>query len=429
MTKRTTNKLAHKQLLKDIAELRTAGKTGMFGDGGGLYLIVTAAGRARFLHKFPWAGKTAERMLPGEYPDTISLADARDIRDNDRKLLAKGVNPIAHNKAAAVAAKGIPTFAEWAADHAEFLAPKSANARQAWLRQMSNTETDGITVGVLATMPIDNIGRDDVKAIIAPIWSEHPATAKEVCGRIRRVLDHRYVNTNQDGVRVNPADFKLMERAIGRKFASHTKSRPALPYEQVPAFLAKLAGRPQMSARALEMVIATGCRANEILRARWCEVDWKARTLTIPATRMKTQDNVHGEAHVVPLSLRMVRILRSVIPPVGAKPTDLIFPNGKGRPYTPKELLAHVKALAGEEPTTHGFRSSLFNWGTAGAHRAREQFDRDLMDVCLAHEIGGDVQQAYLRDRWLARRRVVMREWSRFCAPPSAVVLPFRKAA
>jgi integrase len=429
MTKRTTNKLAHKQLLADIAKLRTAGATKDFGDGGGLWLIVTAAGRARFLHKFQWAGKPKERMFPGEFPDTISLADARSIRDNDRKLLRDGINPIVHNKAAAETAKGIPTFAAWASANASYLAPKSANARQCWVRQMTDTESDGITVGALAQMPIDNIGRDDVKAIIAPIWSEHPATAKELCGRIRRVLDHRYVNTEQDGVRVNPADFKLIERAIGRKFEAHPKSRASLPYQQVPAFLSKLALRPQISARALEMVIATGCRANEILEAEWREVDLKARTLTIPPERMKAEDDTHGEPHVIPLSIHMVRILRKAKPPVGARPNDLIFPNGKGKAYTPKEMLMHVKALAGEKPTTHGFRSSLKNWGTAMTHGKHGVFDRDLMDVCLAHKIGSDVSQAYLTDRWLERRRVVMSEWSRYCVPPSAVVLPFRRAA
>jgi hypothetical protein len=52
------------------------------------------------------------------------------------------------------------------------------------------------------------------------------------------------------------------------------------------------------------------------------------------------------------------------------------------------------------------------------------------MDACLAHEIGNEVSQSYLRDRWLSRRRIVMREWSRFCCPPvTAVVLPFRRAA
>jgi hypothetical protein len=51
------------------------------------------------------------------------------------------------------------------------------------------------------------------------------------------------------------------------------------------------------------------------------------------------------------------------------------------------------------------------------------------MNVVLAHQIGDEVSQAYLRDRWLDRRRVVMREWSRFCLPPTAVVLPFRRAA
>src|SRR5579864_679137 len=261
------------------------------------------------------------------------------------------------------------------------------------------------------------------------MWRLTPATAKELCGRIRRVLDHRMVNAHPDDDRANPADFKRIERAIGKRFEAHERPRASLPYEQVPAFLARLAERPQASARVLEMIILTGCRAQEIAGARWCEIDWKTRTLTIPAERMKTQDDEHGEAHVVPLSRAMIRVLRQAIPPgVQPAPGALIFPNRKDQPFDNREILHHVKACAeGVQATTHGFRATITGWGTATTHRARPAFDRDLMDVVKAHKLGDQVSQAYLRDRWVDRRRVVMREWSRFCYPPqSAVILPLR---
>jgi integrase len=429
MAKHVKDKLNPKTLQRDINRLRALNESQTFGDGGGLYLVVTPAGNARFQHRFRWMGRAAERWLPGEFPDTIGLAEARAMRDADKRLLRDNVNPIQAAKLRITAANGVPTFADYAKAHVAFLAPPRPSCRAVWLRQMTGDDTDGLTVGKLAGMPIDSIGLDDVKAIIAPLWFSNPATAKTLAGRIRRIIDHRMVNAGQDD-RANPANFKRLERAIGRKFESRAKPRAALPWEQIPAFLAKLADRPQMSARALEMVIATGCRAQEITHARWSEVDWKARTLTIPPTRMKTQHDEDGEAHVVPLSLHMVMILRRAVPPVGYRPDDLIFPNGRRNPYDPKELLDHVKALAGDKPTTHGFRSALCDWGTDGTHRARPEFDRDLMNVCIAHEIGDEVSQVYLRTRWLGRRRIVMREWSRFClTPPSAVVLAFRKAA
>jgi integrase len=424
MAKRTANNLKHKEVLADIARLRAANKAATFGDGGGLALILTPAGRARFVHKFQWQGRTVERWLPGEFPETIKLAEARALRDADREQLRAGVNPLAAAKAAVVAAAGVPSFADYARTNAAFLAPDSANAKASWLRQMTGERTAGVTVGALAAMPIDSIGQDDVKAVIAPIWFAKPATAKELCGRIRRVLEHRQVNARPDDERRNPADFERITQAIGKKLELDSTPRAALPWEDVPAFLAQLATRPQMSARALEMIVATGCRVNEITGSRWQEVDWKARTLTIPASRMKT-----GEKHVVPLSLAMVRVLRAVAPPQGARPTDLIFPNGKGKPYATKDVLVHVKALAGAAPTTHGFRSALSDWGLAMPHRGH-QFSPDLMDKVIAHKVANRVRRAYQRDTWLERRRIVMREWSRFCAgSASATVLAFRLAA
>ena len=431
MAARAADKLKHKDLLAAIARARAARQTASFSDGGGLALVVTPAGRARWVHQFQWQGRTAERWLPGDFPDGLGLADARDLRDADRKLLREGKNPITAARAAAEAAKGVPTFAEYAKLHADFLAPGKAAARLTWLRQMTGENTEGETVGALAAVPIDSIQLENVKELIAPLWRVKPSTAKELCGRIRRVLDHRQVNARPDDDRVNPADFKRIERAIGRRFEQHRKPRAVLPYEQVPGFLARLAERPQLSARALEMVIATGCRVNEITGSRWGEIDWKARTLMIPAARMNTQHDVRGEPHVVPLSRLMLKVLRRALPPGGRPDPDaLLFPNRNGKPFDDKELLLHVKRLTDSGPaTSHGFRSALANWGTAGAHRARAAFDRDLMDVVLAHEIGSEVSQAYLRDRWLERRRVVMREWSRFCDPPAAVVVRLRRAA
>lgn len=430
MAARAADKLKHKDLLTHIARLRAAKETATFSDGAGLALVVTKAGKARFVHKFQWKGRTAERWLPGDFPEGLGLAQARDMRDADRKLLRDGQNPIVAAKASAEAAKGVPTFADYAKTHIDFLAPNMASGRATWLRQMTGEDTTGETVGPLAAMPIDDIRLEHVKVVIAPLWRLKPSTAKELCGRIRRVLDHRQVNARPDDDRVNPADFGRIERAIGKRFEQHSRPRAALPYEQVPGFLGRLAGRPQLSARALEMVILTGCRVNEITGARWGEIDLKSRTFTVPAARMKAEHDELGEPHVVPLSRLMLKTLRRALPPGGPEPDALIFPNRKRKAFDDKDVLAHVKALTdGGSATTHGFRSTLMAWGTATAHRARPAFDRDLMNVVLAHKLGDQVSQAYLRDRWLDRRRLVMREWSRFCDPPVAVVIPLRRAA
>lgn len=416
MAKRETDKLNHKTLLRWVHAHQAAGTTGRDGDGRGLYVQVTPAGRAAFLHKYQWQGKTVERWFPGDFPDTITLADARAMRDADRILLRDGKNPKSATK---LATKGVPTFAEYAKAHVDFLAPANPTGRKNWLGMMTVENADGVTVGVLAKMPIDDIEMKDVKGVVAPLWIAMPATAKIMLGRVRRVLKHRQTNDRPQDMTRNPAEFELISNAIGKKLVVEGTPRAALPWKDVPAFLEQLAPRPQVSARALEMVIATGCRVNEITGARWNEINWKDRTLTIPAARMKAR-----KEHIVPLSLMMVRILRQMAQRPH-QPTDLIFPNGRGNPFGAKEVLAHVKAIAGDEPTTHGFRSALSDWGLAKPR----SFSPALMDKVLAHEIGG-VRGAYQRYEWLDERRGVMRQWSRFCTgKASAVVLPFRRAA
>ena len=435
MATRTTDQLKHKPLLAAIAKHQAAGTTGKFSDGRGLSLVMTAAGHCRWVHKFQWKGRTIERWLAGEYPDETSLAQAREVRDADRQMLRDGINPVAAAKRAAVAAKGVPTFAEYAKAHVAFLAPKTLKARKTWLRQMTGEDTEGESVGALAAMPIDAIALEHVKGVILPLWFSKPTTAKELCDRIRRVIDHRETNARPDSERRNPAEFARIERkAIGKPFWSTSPStvRRCPIALRCPAFLAKLSDRPSLAARVLEMVVATGCRVNEITGLRWCEIDWRRRVIVIPATRMKAQDDAEGEAHVVPLTRQMVAVLRRAVPPTGIrKPTDLVFPNRKGNPFHSKDILVQVWAVSGGGPaTTHGFRSAFTDWGTSMGHRRLPAFDHDLMQVTIAHKIGNTVSQAYQRDRWLDRRRAVYREWSVFCSgAATAVVIPFRRVA
>ena len=78
-----------------------------------------------------------------------------------------------------------------------------------------------------------------------------------------------------------------------------------MPYDQVPAFLAELRLRPEMSARALEFAILTVARPSEALGARWSEI--KSSVWELPAERMKS-----GEVHKAPLAPRVIELLASL---------------------------------------------------------------------------------------------------------------------
>ena len=393
-------------------------KLKQWGDGGGLYLVMTSAGKARWLHKFQWNGKTAERMFPGEFPDTLSLTAARTMRNEDRILLTKKINPIAAN-----AKRVVPSFADYCRANAQELA--TDKKRKTWLRQMTANPAGGFDVGKLALIPIDEIKLSDVKAVMAPIWTKHPGTAKHLLSGIRVAVRHYRINTNPDDERVNPADQTNMETALNCDLNLRSVPRAALDWPKVPAFMAALGDRPQMAARLLEFVILAGCRINEAAHGRWEEIDFKARTFTVPAVRMKTEDDVSGKPHVIPLTDAMLRVLEAAKPPGGiVDPSAVIFPSRKGTPISERQVLSHVHAIAGKGvATTHGFRSALTDWGCS----AGVEYPSDVMLSCIAHAVGTKADRSYLRDRWLDRRRPVMEAWSAFVS--GGDVVPFRAAA
>lgn len=389
--------------------------------GGGLYFEVTAAGHRHFIHRFQWQGKGAERAIPGAYPDDTSLADARAIRDADRLLLRDGKKPGAFD--AEATADSSPTFAEWATAHADTLAPPKG--RLGWLRQM--TETTG-SFGALA---IDEIRAADVKTLLLPYWYATPTQALVICQRVGRVLKHRHRNTKPDAPFANPADPALIADMMGRRRKHITKHHASLPYEDVPAFMEQLRADPLMSARIVEWAILTGVRiGKEATHAKWGEIDWKQRTWTVPASRMKMEDDKRGEPHQVPMSPGMARLLREVRPCRKPDPRGFIFPSPQtGKAYSHHAVWMAVKRI-NPAITTHGFRTSMVGWGSAIPHGKHGPFDRELMETCIAHRIGGQTSAAYLRDRWLARRRIVMKAWSRWCFPSGASnVVRIRHAA
>ena len=90
----------------------------------------------------------------------------------------------------------------------------------------------------------------------------------------------------------------------------------ALPWRDVPAFIAELRAREGVSARCLEFLILTASRSGEARGARWDEID--GDVWTVPAERMK-----RGVPHRVPLTPEALAVLEKV----RGLDADLIFPS------------------------------------------------------------------------------------------------------
>jgi len=174
----------------------------------------------------------------------------------------------------------------------------------------------------------------------------------------------------------------------------------AMPFEQVPAHMAKLKSQAPLSARALEFTILTASRTSEVLKARWDEFDLERAVWTIPASRMKA-----AKEHRVPLS----SAARQLLLDIGAG-DSFVFAGRSGDKPLSNMAMDMVLRRMKVDVTVHGFRSSFRDWAGEMTTTPRE-----VAEAALAHTIGNSAEQAYRRGDALEKRRVLMETWARFC--------------
>ena len=207
-----------------------------------------------------------------------------------------------------------------------------------------------------------------------------------------------------------------------RKVAHHA----ALPFDEMPQFLAALRSRGGMAARALEFAALTAARTGEVLGARWGEFDLAAKVWTVPADRMKA-----AREHRVPLSEAALAVLEQVRPlalmrdgkPDSAAP---VFPGPRrARPMSNMTMLMLLRQMKRNDLTAHGFRSTFSDWAAE-----RTAYPREVVEMALAHTIGNKVEAAYRRGDLFEKRRRLMADWASFCeAPPAGEVVSLRPTA
>jgi integrase len=183
------------------------------------------------------------------------------------------------------------------------------------------------------------------------------------------------------------------------------KHHAALPFAHAPSFMAELRDRDSISARALEFTILTAARTNEVIGAKWPEIDLDAGVWTVPAERMKG-----GKEHQVPLSKRAMAILADLPRERGG----YVFPGAKAKgPLSNMAMLELLRGMDGNGFTVHGFRSTFRDW--AGD---RTNFARDVMEHALAHQIKDKAEASYRRSAALDKRRQLMEAWAKYCSSP-----------
>jgi hypothetical protein len=272
---------------------------GLFGDGGNLYLQITNA-NAR-----SWIFRYGNRYAGLGSAFNVTLEEARDLAYECRKMLREGVDPLEVRRtkqaqARLEAAKAI-SFRHCATAYIEAhrAAWRDAKHHQQW----NNTIEQHC--GLINDLPVQSVDTEGVLAVLQPIWATIPESASRIRGRIEAVLDWAKVRGYRTGE--NPARWRghldklLPKLSRVRKVVHHA----ALPYSEVPAFIAKLRQRERVTSKALEFAILTAARSGEVLGAKRDEFDLDAAVWTVPAERMKGGNTLRLGAIVAAFAIRL----------------------------------------------------------------------------------------------------------------------------
>lgn len=391
---------------------------GTYQDGEGLFLKVDKRGGASWTLRLQRDGKRQDIGLGSA--KLLSLAEAREKASGYRKAVKIDRRDILAEKKDEAAAN--VTFRDAARQyHSENEAGwKSAVYARQWLSSLEN-----YAFPKLGDMPTGGIATADIITVLTPIWQEIPETARQVRNRICAVLDYAHAK----GWRSREAPSGNGSLKAGRGLPRQVKAREnrkAMPYVALPAFMVALRRKPSFGRLALDLLILTGARSQEVRLATWAEFDLEGRLWTIPADHMK-----RGKAHMVPLSDAALAVLAKA-DALRLMDSDVVFPGATGKPMSDMTLLKVLRDMS-EPFHVHGFRSALTDWA------ANEGFPDAVVEAALAHKTPDAVQAAYRRTTYLGTpgqpgaRVKLMEAWGRYCASGTVgngnvVAMPGKKA-
>lgn len=433
-----------------VKQIEAAAPGTALADGGGLLYRATAKAAGKWSFKFvspdadfrvakiAKASKSFQRAMGlGAFP-AVSLAAAREKAVAARDLLAKGIDPIEDERRreeetrqraeaiARAASEQAMNFGRYADHHfLPFALPGFTNPAhiQQWQASFATHAK------ALRDMPLATITREDVLRVLQPIWNAKTVTASRTRQRIERLFAHAIQNGHYRGD--NPASWQQFDATLPPPRVE-PRHHPAVPHDQIAAFIAAVRAKQgeSMAALMLEWITLAACRTGEARFATWGEIDLNRKVWEIPASRMKMR-----RPHVVPITERMGEILgeakrRHPAREKGEDPgaSDHVFISGRGRPLSEMAglmLMRRMEAFA--DFTPHGLRATFKTWA-----KRRTEFPRELIEEQLAHQLGA-VERAYDREAAVERRMMMMEGWAAVCAgkvPAATVgnVVPLRSA-
>lgn len=398
-----------------VRNARPKGKDYKLADGGGLYLMVSSTGGKLWRFKYRYGGK--EKLLSlGAYP-VVGLSDARQRRDDAKKLLDKGVDPTINRKATKAArneaaANSFETVArefhghkkdDWTEDHAATIITRMEKDIFPWI----------------GDIPLTSVTAKDIKGVVDRVKSRGTI---EAARRLLTIISQVFTYA----ISTDRANFNIAQGLKGYlPPTSKTRKHMAAvtdPRELAPLLRAMDTYQGNFIAQcALKLLPLFFCRPGELRHVEWREVDFEAEQINIPASKMKMKAD-----HIIPLSSQAIAILKELQPLTGHG--KYVFPSARSfsRCMSDNTINAALRRMGfdGSTVVAHGFRATARTL----LHEVL-QVNPYVIEAQLAHKVPDTLGNAYNRTTHIAERRKMMQKWADYLdrLKAGAVVLPFKQ--
>lgn len=354
-------------------------------------LIVSKVGSKRWEQRVTLYGKRVDLGLGNV--DYTSLAKARELAFENKRLCKQGIDPRSLNKTNA----NCPTYKEAAiSTHSEHAHTwKNPKDRAAFL-----STQERYIFPKFGHLPIDNVTSSHIRSALLETRNIAPTVASKLESRIRLVFKWSIAEGfRQD----NPA---LSDSLALPKMIHSITHHKSLHYSKIAGCIKTVKGSKAANATkwAIEFLIHTASRSGEVRGAVWEEFDFDQEipVWVIPAGRMKMT-----RVHRVPLTPRSVEILKEA--KAASYGGEIVFEGMKqGRPMSDMTLSKLVKNH-GFDADVHGFRASFRTWV-----QEQTEYAPELGEIALAHSKSSSVEAAYARSDLFEKRYIMMKEWSSY---------------
>lgn len=372
-----------------INSLKTREKPYKLADANGLYIYVRPTGTKSWRQKYRYNGK--EKLLShGKYP-TVTLSEARELRDKAIRSLHEGIDPAKAKRREKTEQKN--TFEVIAKEWHEKQAVnwKPIHAEKVW-RQL---EAD--VLPYLRNEPIDKISPTDLLELLNRIQDRG---ALDIASRQRQRCEAIF----KHAILTERATYNPATQLVGVLKTKKVEHRKALDSKELPEFFRRLEDTEthDIVRIAIKILIHTFVRTGELRGAKWSEFDLDKRVWTIPAQRMKMDNE-----HLVPLTDQVIALLLEIKEINGDREHVFASPQRPRQPLSDNAILNLIYRMGYKgKATGHGFRA------TASTTLNEMGYNPDAIERQLAHIEQNKVKAAYNRSEYLSERTKIMQNWS-----------------